>query len=261
MALLRCDVASEVLEMGTQITVILPQDLATPFSPDPVEPGPPPPVLYLLHGGGDDATGWVRQTAIERYVEPLGLAVVLPQVGRSYYTDMVHGQRYWTFLSQELPYLVQQMFQVSTRREDTFLAGLSMGGYGAVRWALREPERFAAVASLSGVLDIARVRDLREPHREATLHAVFGEDKLTGSDADLLHLLALASRTEQPLPEMYVACGTRDALHDDNVRFVAAAAALGVDVHSNFRPGDHDWAFWDNEIRSVLDWLPVSRRV
>lgn len=260
MALLRCDVASEVLQMGTQLTVILPQDLATPFSPGPVEPGPPPPVLYLLHGGGDDASGWVRQTAIERYVAPLGLAVVMPQVGRSYYTDQAYGQRYWTFLSQELPYLVQALFRVSTARDDTFLAGLSMGGYGAVRWALAQPERFAAVASLSGVLDIARIRALHAPEREPALQAAFGDGELTGTDADLLHLMAEASRREQPLPAMYVACGSRDMLHDDNVRFVAAAAALGVDVHSNFRPGDHDWAFWDNEIRSVLDWLPVRPR-
>jgi S-formylglutathione hydrolase FrmB len=260
MALLRCDVDSAVLQMGTTITVILPQDQATPFSDDPVEAGPPPPVLYLLHGNGDDATGWTRMTAVERYVAPLGIAVVMPEVGRSCYTDQVHGQRYGTYLTQELPYLVQQMFHVSTRPEETFVAGLSMGGYGAMRWALREPERFAAVASMSGVLDMARVRAEGASYREPSLHAAFGDGDLSGTEADLLHLLAEASRSEQPLPAIYVSCGTRDSLHDDNVRFVAAAAALGIDIHSNFGPGGHEWPYWDKEIRNVLDWLPLNPR-
>lgn len=260
MALLRCDVDSAVLQMSTSLTVILPQDLATPFTPDPVEPEPPPPVLYLLHGNGDDASGWTRQTAVERYVEPLGLAVVTPQVGRSLYTDQEYGQRYWTYLTQELPYLVQQMFQVSQRPDQTFVAGLSMGGYAAMRWALREPERFAAVASMSGVLDMARVRGEEAPHREPALRAAFGEGDLSGTDADLLHLLAAGARSEQRLPQMYVSCGTSDSLHDDNVRFVAAAAALGLDIHSNFGPGGHEWAYWDKEIRTVLDWLPLPGR-
>ena len=259
MALLRCDVQSEVLNMATTLTVVLPQDLQTPFSPDPVEPAPPPPVLYLLHGNGDDASGWTRNTAVERYAAPLGLAIVVPQVGRSFYADQVRGQRYWTYLSQELPYLVQAMFRVSTRREDTFVAGLSVGGYGAMRWALSEPERFAAVASLSGVLDIAQVRRARELHREPALEAAFGDGDLSGTDVDVLHLLAEAARSERALPAMYVACGTHDSLHDASVRFVAAAAALGVDIHSNFGPGGHEWAYWDKEIRSVLEWLPLAR--
>ena len=147
MALLRCDFVSEVLKMDTSMTVILPQDLSTPFSPEPAPIRTAPPVLYLLHGLGDDATAWTRQTAIERYVGPLGVAIVMPQVGRSFYADQVHGQPYWTFLTEELPALVDSMFHVSTRREDTFVAGLSMGGFGAMRWASRAPERFAAAVA------------------------------------------------------------------------------------------------------------------
>jgi S-formylglutathione hydrolase FrmB len=96
-------------------------------------------VLYLLHGLSDDDTAWLRRTSIERYVSELGLAVVMPQVHRSFYSDELHGLRYWTFLSDELPQLVDSFFHVSTRREDTFVAGLSMGGYGALKWALRQP--------------------------------------------------------------------------------------------------------------------------
>ena len=116
------------------------------------------PLLYLLHGLSDDHTAWVRYTSIERYADAYGLAVVMPQVHRSFYTDQAHGGAFWTFLAEELPELVQRFFVVSARREDTFVAGLSMGGYGALRWALRRPGRFAAAASLSGALDVDALR-------------------------------------------------------------------------------------------------------
>src|SRR5690242_20985985 len=115
-----------------------------------------PATLYLLHGLGDDDTAWTRYTGLERYVETLDLAVVMPQAHRSFYTDGARGNPYWTFLSKELPDRVRAFFRLSDRPEDTFVAGLSMGGYGALKWALREPARFAAVASMSGALDMPR---------------------------------------------------------------------------------------------------------
>src|SRR4029079_1126758 len=96
----------------------------------------------------DDDSIWLRRTSIERYVADLGIAVVMPQVHRSYYTDEAYGRPYWTFLSEELPRVASGFFRLSPRREDTFVAGLSMGGYGAFKWALRQPWRFAAAASL-----------------------------------------------------------------------------------------------------------------
>ena len=257
MALLRCNFASEVLQMDTAMTVILPQDGATPFSDPPSVIETAPPVLYLLHGAGDNSTSWSRCTALERYVEPYGLAVVMPEVGRSFYTDQVHGQRYWTYLTEELPVLVESLLQVSTQRADTFVAGLSMGGYGAIKWALRQPDRFAAAASLSGVLDIARVRRSREPHREPTLHAAFGEHDLTGTDEDLLHLLSSGARSAKPLPDLLLACGEGDALFADNIRFITAATDLNIAVTSDLGPGEHTWAYWDAAIQRVLAWLPV----
>jgi len=257
MALLRCDVMSEVLKAATSMTVILPQDLATPFSPEPSPVDPAPPVLYLLHGLGDDSSAWTRQTAIERYVRPYGLAVVMPQVGRSFYTDQVHGQPYWTFLSEELPALVESMFRVSTAREDTFVAGLSMGGFGAMKWGLRAPERFAAVASISGVLDVARVRRLREERREAALHASFGEDDLEGTEEDVRTLLTRAAASSRTLPPLYICCGEGDTLYDDNVRFASLAADLGLPLTAEFGPGEHEWDYFDAAIQRVLDWLPL----
>src|SRR6476619_7886720 len=130
------------------MTVILPQSTAGQIGMTGSESTGETPVLYLLHGLSDDDTIWLRRTSIERYVAALGLAVVMPQVHRSFYTDEAYGNRYWTYLSEELPEIVHGFFRLSRRREDTFVAGLSMGGYGALKWALRDPGRFAAAASL-----------------------------------------------------------------------------------------------------------------
>jgi S-formylglutathione hydrolase FrmB len=256
MALLRCDFVSEVLKMDTSMTVILPQDLSTPYSPEPTPIDTAPPVLYLLHGLGDDSTAWFRQTAIERYVKPFGLAVVMPQVGRSFYADQVHGQPYWTFLSQELPELVASMFHVSQRREDTFLAGLSMGGFGAMKWALLDPGRFAAVASISGVLDSAQVRRNREPHREAVMHAAFGDGDIDGTDNDVRHLLRQAAGRGADLPQINLFCGEDDGLFDANLRFTELAAELDVPLAAEFWAGGHEWSFFDEGLRRALDRFP-----
>ena len=116
MALLRCDFFSDVLELSTSMTVILPQSTSGQIGMSGSAGEGAPPVLYLLHGLSDDDTTWLRRTSIERYVAPLGLAVVMPQVHRSFYTDQAHGGRYWTFLSEELPALVGGFFRVSDRR-------------------------------------------------------------------------------------------------------------------------------------------------
>ena len=142
MALIHCHFASEVLGLNRSMDVILPHDL-----PPRKAAGRKAPVLWLLHGLSDDHTAWQRRTSIERYASERGLAVVMPSVDRGFYTDMAAGPRWWTHVSEELPRLVAAMFPVSARREETFVAGLSMGGYGAFKLALRQPRRFAAAAS------------------------------------------------------------------------------------------------------------------
>ncbi len=253
MALVRCDFFSEVLEVGTSMTVLLPQAGEEQVGVTAATRDGDPPVLYLLHGLSDDASAWLRYTSIERYAAPLGLAVVMPQVQRSFYTDEAHGSRYWTFLAEELPGIVESFFRVSPRREDTFVAGLSMGGYGALKWALHQPERFAAAASLSGALDLREI--LAHPARDDIAHRVF--DGELRPHEDLFDLLAHAE--VEALPSFYVGCGTDDDLVGGNVRFVDDATLAGLDVHVDFRPGEHEWGLWDAMVRDVLAWLPLAR--
>lgn len=258
MAHLRCDFFSEALSLSTSMTVLLPQRTTTQIGMTGRTVGGDPPVLYLLHGLSDDDTVWLRRTSIERYVAPLGLAVVLPQVHRSFYIDESYGGRYWTFLSEELPELVGSLFRVSARREDTFVAGLSMGGYGALKWALRQPDRFAAAASLSGAVHVASLRTRRErPEDPRLIERVFGDDEVAGSADDLLALVARADPAA--LPALYVCCGTEDELIGDNETFRDACASAGVPLTVDFGPGAHDWAYWDAKIQDVLAWLPLPR--
>ena len=258
MALLRCDFFSDVLGLSTSMTVILPQSTSAQIGMSGSASSGAPPVLYLLHGLSDDDTTWLRRTSIERYVAPLGLAVVMPQVHRSFYSDQAHGGRYWTFLSEELPAVVSGFFRVSERREDTFVAGLSMGGYGAFKWALRQPERFAAAASLSGALDIAAPPrlDRVEPGLTETL---FGDRELAGSDDDVL---ALVQRTDPATtPRLYLACGTEDELLGQNQRFLEVARRRELPVTVELGPGEHEWGYWDERIQDVLAWLPLTAAV
>jgi S-formylglutathione hydrolase FrmB len=259
MALIRCDFSSDALQLGTSMTVLLPQHAAAQIGITGHDVSTPPPVLYLLHGLTDDDTAWTRYTSIERYAAERGLVVVMPQVHRSFYADEVHGGRFWTFLSEELPAVVSSFFRVSTRREDTFVAGLSMGGYGAFKWALRAPERFAAAASLSGVLDLAYMLESDErPHIAELGSRIFAGRPVAGTDDDLMHLLATGRPADRP--RLLLRCGTGDHLLAHSERFLAACRRHGVEIDASFGPGAHEWGYWDTEIRTVLDWLPLRNR-
>ena len=164
MAFLECRFFSEALDVSVTVNVLLPQKTFSQIGLKGVADSDGAPVLYLLHGLSDDESIWLRRTSIERYATQYGLAVIMPDGGRSYYADMFHGGKYWTYLSEELPRVMQSFFRFSTKREDTFAAGLSMGGYGAMKLALHCPEKFAAAASLSGALDpmLLKVADFYE---------------------------------------------------------------------------------------------------
>jgi putative tributyrin esterase len=245
MAMIRVDFESESLELATSMTVLLPQVGLTP-----------PPVLYLLHGLTDDHTAWTRYTSIERYAHDHQLAVVMPQVHRSFYADEAYGMKFWTFLSDELPHLVQRFFRVSDRPEDTFVAGLSMGGYGAFKWALRQPERFAGAASLSGALDLSWLQKNDDrPHIREVMERVFGGRDVTGTADDLFHLLEIAAVDRAVLPRLMLRCGTGDHLFALNERFAHACARAGIPLDSEFSPGGHEWSYWDTHIPRVLDFL------
>jgi putative tributyrin esterase len=260
MALIECKFYSEVLGLNTSMTVILPQKTTTQIGMSNVTRGDLHPTLYLLHGLSDDDSIWLRRTSIERYVAEMGIAVVMPNVHRSFYTDMAMGGRYWTFISEELPMLARSFFPLSDKREENFVAGLSMGGYGAIKLGLRKPESFAAAASLSGALDMAHnfLNGEGATTKSKEYEMIFGKEDTAGTPEDLLWLLEEVNRSTGPKPALYQCCGTEDFLYTDNLRFRDACQATSLSLTYEEGPGTHEWGYWDAKIRDVLAWLPLK---
>lgn len=253
MALLHVCFRSAVLELDMRMSVILPETKCA-------REGGRWPTLYLLHGLSDDHTAWERRTSIERYASRMGLAIVMPEVYRSFYTDMKHGGRYWTFISEELPTLCENMFLLSDKREDRFAAGLSMGGYGAFKLGLRLPERYAAVASLSGAVDLFYGADVDEKEdKHADLWSdIFGTAReAVGGEDDLPAVARRLIQRGGQRPMFYLACGTEDFLYEGNQRFLKE---FGESLQIAYKegPGGHTWGFWDQYIQDVLTWLPIA---
>ncbi len=265
MALIQCDFYSEVLGLSTSMTVILPQETQTQIGMEGKASAGKHPTLYLLHGLSDDHSIWLRRTSIERYAAAYGIAIVMPNAHRSFYTDMKQGGQYFTFMTEELPRLAESFFPLSTRREDRFVAGLSMGGYGALKLGMSLPERYAAAASLSGATDLEgmyTVRAKNDPIWEEEVKRIFGTfDEMKGSKNDLFYLASqLAKQKSADVPKLYQCCGTEDFLYEGNIRFRDYVRKLGLELTYEEEPGEHEWGYWDMKIQRVLEWLPIREQ-
>lgn len=259
MAFLECHFFSESLGLSCSMNVILPQATRGQIGMKGSVRAKKHPVLWLLHGMSDDHTIWSRRTSIERYAADKGLAVIMPAANLSWYRNMAAGPAYDTFLGDELPAIARSFFPLSEDPADNFVAGLSMGGYGAFHLALTRPQNYAAAASLSGALDVARHAGAGDKHWQTVMKSVFGNPKkLRDTDADLLHLATELVRSKNPRPLLYACCGKDDFLLDGNRHFVAHAKKIKLPVlyeeHTGFA---HSWDYWDRQIAYILDWLPI----
>lgn len=249
MALVTLKFYSEALEIQTEVYVAIPQKsskgeigISNNANDEKYK------TLYLLHGLSDDHTIWMRRTSIERYAADYGICVVMPCGGRSFYTDMKYGAKYYTYIAKELPRVISEFFNVSDKREDTYIAGLSMGGYGALKIALRENDRFCAAAGLSSVADIYR-EDFKK-----TLVPVFGDNIEIPRDDDLFSLVEMKNG-EAVKPRLFMAIGTDDFMYEDNLRLKAKIEELDYDYTYTEDTGAHSWDFWDNKIQVALEWM------
>ena len=247
MALLHVNFFSKALGVASSVEVILPetdQGIGVTASGEAALPR----VLYLLHGYSDDHTIWQRRTSVERYAASHNLAIIMPAVNHSFYCNEEHGERYWDYVSDELPRIMHRFFRLSDSPEDTFVAGLSMGGYGAMKLALTYPERFGAAASFSGAADIVSM----SKRRSDDWSRIFGRKAVRGTDCDLFHLMK-ANADAPCKPRLYVSCGTADFLYGQHQRFVPALRRNGWDVTSYEEPDAvHEWGFWDREIAKFI---------
>jgi S-formylglutathione hydrolase FrmB len=266
MALFTIDHFSESLGLNMSCLVIVPQSARGQIGVDERRPaGDSYPTLWLLHGKSDDHSIWLRRTSIERYVAPLGLAVVMPAVHLSAYANMAYGGRYWDYISEELPALLESWLPLARDRERRYVAGLSMGGWGAMKLALNRPDRFAAAASLSGALILSLSQWLakdRQRGNDRYFELVFGKLEGLGEGGDfpreedrLIERVSQHLASNTPLPRLFACCGTEDFLLEDNRKSAKALRELGISLDYEEGPGAHEWAFWDGWIQRALQWM------
>ncbi len=247
MALVKLNFYSEALGMQTEAQVIIPQrsTVGEIGISNKVEKGKYK-CLYLLHGLSDDQTIWLRRTSIERYASEYGICVVMPCGGRSFYSDMKYGLDYYTYIAKELPLIIEDMFNVSPRREDRYIGGLSMGGYGAMKIALTEYDRYNAAFGLSSVADIYN------DNFTQTLKAVFDDEIPDSAD---LFALTEKHNDDEIKPRLYMTVGTDDFMYEDNERLSEHIKALDYDYTYVRTDGAHTWDLWDATVQKALEWM------
>jgi len=261
MSRIRLDFYSEALARQTYVNILLPGSAGWG---DETVARAPLPVLYLLHGLSDNQDSWLRSTAIERYCWGRNLAVVMPTTDRAFYTDTAYGIRHYTYIAEELPLILRRYLPLSQRREDTYAAGLSMGGHGAMKLALRNPERFSFAAAFSTAAvsadldDLWRVSPFMNPELKHEMECVFGL-KIKPED-DLFRLLERCAAAPVR-PKLYACCGERDGILPIATAFAEYAIRLEHEITWETHPGyDHEWPYWDRMIRQVLDMLPEQTK-
>ncbi len=266
MALMEVKFYAKTLGMCTSCYVILPQK-SHGIGVDGAETVREKyPVLYLLHGASDDHTIWLRRTSIERYVASMGMAVVMPEVLLSRYENMLHGPKYQDYIVNELPEIMQSFFPISDKREDKNIAGLSMGGMGALKIGLQHPDKYQSVGVLSsGNLfyrseSLSHVVKPRPSGGVSPSVAIYGTDDqktLRGSEWDPFVLGEKNLKEGKEMPRFFHACGTEDFLLDSaritKDWFEKKHPEITYEYHE--APGAHTWEFWDTWIQSYLKFI------
>jgi S-formylglutathione hydrolase FrmB len=249
---------SKALGFKTRLSAYLPQPDS--YSKNWAVTTPPGkfPVMYLLHGYTMDEEEWVQLSTLGRYIENYPLVVVMPSVQRSVYADIGETHRYWTYLTEELPALVRTFFPVSDRREDTYVAGLSIGGYGALKLGLTFPERYSAAASISGVLNFAQEAQTQDWWVHDRRFNFGDQDKLTDGPHDLFYLARRMAASPGAKTRLYACSGSEDFVYPGNQEFKQLAEGLGLDFTFEVGPGDHSWDNFDPMFAHILEWLKIQ---
>jgi len=259
MAHIQVNYFSNVLVKDCQMDVLLPQRTADnpEWTKDTLTDLP---VIYLLHGMSDDNTSWLRKTRLERLIKHLPIAVILPNADLSWYANTTYGMDYYDEIAIELPKIIHELFpQISTKREKNFIAGASMGGYGAYKIAL-STNHFSHAAALSGAFNPSGSSETLESFRskEYWNGVINQRNDFENSPENLIHLAKQKLALNEPMPKLYAWCGRQDFLYQDNQTFIKNLGALNISVDTEFTNGKHDWYYWDKFIENILEWLPIG---
>lgn len=224
------------------------------------------PVLYLLHGLAGDENDWWTRTRLSEYAARYHLIIVTPGVGDTWYANSASNPqaRYEDVIIQDLIPYIDANYRTVAAREGRAIAGLSMGGLGAVKFALRYPQMFSFAASFSGAFGVPMIASLgKKPsaHILNQLHSIYGgENSQTRRDNDVFTLLNQPQPKGTQYPYLYVSVGQSDPLpevSESNPRLIKALGEHGLRYEYHERPGTHDWHFWDSEVEFMLGRLCI----
>lgn len=233
---------SSSLKMTTSVNVIFPEHSN---DVDPVIEGEPK-VLYLLHGLSGNADEWLRFSKIEYYAKKYNFVIIMPEVQRSFYCNIKNGVNYFDYVAYELPKICSKWFNINTVRENTFIAGESMGGYGAMKIGLSLPNQYEAIASLSGVLDY-------EAFKKMIIDGEWPDMKKEELDIldDTITPISLISKVAklENHPRIIQLCGREDFLYLHNQNFKKIIEKEDYDYLYLEDEGDHEWPYWDKAIQ------------
>lgn len=249
MARFECNVISYVLQRTVDITVVVPS-VTIPEALAALEKRPSHtvkekyPVLYLLHGMGNNHATWCGYSNIEMFAEERNIAVVMISGENKFYRTAPGGDDYYRFIKEELPEFITNMFPISQLPEHTYIAGLSMGGAGALMHGIGNPEKFCAIGAFSAAI-----------HEDKNEWGV--PDSNEWGLPDPRKAVAQALEAGQTLPKIYLACGESDTLYQDNVSFKEFLLEKNVEVTWVPVAGfGHEWRFWNAQAEAFLDWIP-----
>ena len=284
MALISVDYFSSSLMRTTTLEVILPvDDQGAAYATDSVmrhaggsledemrawEQSPYPPkkapfkTLFLLHGISGNHADWISETRIRSWAENHGIAVVMPSGYNAFYLDQPEVHNYYgRFVGQELVEVARRMFPLSARREDTFIGGISMGAYGALRNGLKYCETFGSIVSLSSAMIINNFDQVISSDglfflsRDFLEHTFGDLSHVRDSDKDPARLAADLVYCDRPRPRIFMTCGNQDPLAEANRMLAGRMRDTGLDVTYDEMCGGHDWDFWNAALPKALDWL------
>ncbi len=250
MSLIQMDFFSEALNMFTAVNVVLPLPRHAGAAVQDL------PTLTLLHGMGDDFSSWARKTDAERYALEAGLAIVMPDGGLSCYENMAHGERYRDYVALELPRVMRETFPLSAAREKNFIAGCSMGGFGALKLAFAHPETWSAAGCFSAAHTEYQPP---APRSRAMLARVYGDD-VAACDARTAADIERVNGQTAPL-RLWHGWGDADIVRENALRtrdFFASLPAGAVDYHCETLAGGHDWTLWDAMLARFIPWLNLE---
>ncbi len=216
------------------------------------------PCLYMLHGFGGNCMDVIFSTRIESYAQRYQIAVVMPSGCNAAFTNMKYGPEFGTFLHEELPEFCQRMFPISSAREDTFIAGFSMGGYGAFVNAIGYPDRYGAAASIAGTLNVdARVQGQTNTV-PAMVYGMYGDPPVIDRHSqDVFVMLEDSVREGIDLPRLYACSGRQDIRAYPRFKMLQEhcekAGISGITMEEN--DGEHTWDYCDMMLPRVIEWL------